>query len=260
MLNPKIYTKRYFLSNQCEGFFEDKKRELSPTKLFELHTLEIEHGDKILDIGCGRGDVIRYLSLNKYNFWGIDYSESAVNLTKSRINKSERRKIIKADARNIPINDNFFDKILIGDVIEHMSYSEAGNVVNESYRLLKPGGRLVIHTAPNRWFSRYTYKFVFAALLLFGYTKVAHDLKRNISVIRKYHEDEYSILDLKSLMKKSDFRSTRVFIFQDVLRRSSINYLSPAKRNYIIRLASEIINKSFLLFLFGNDLFAVGIK
>jgi predicted SAM-dependent methyltransferase len=50
-----------------------------------------------------------------------------------------------------PFEDNFADKIYLGDVIEHMFYRHAPAVLKELHRILKPGALLDITTPDLEW-------------------------------------------------------------------------------------------------------------
>lgn len=50
------------------------------------------------------------------------------------------------DARKLPYEDNSVDKILAMDVIEHFGRNEIATVLKEWYRVLEPGGFLIMKT------------------------------------------------------------------------------------------------------------------
>ena len=73
----------------------------------------------ICEVGCGAGEVL--VQLQKYMdddclFWGYDISPQAIELSKRKANA--RLKFQRADIREE--KDNFFDVILLLDVIEHL--------------------------------------------------------------------------------------------------------------------------------------------
>jgi hypothetical protein len=126
--------------------------------------------------------------------------------------------------------------------------------------LLKKGGKLVIHTSPNKYFSKYVYRIVYVLLKVVGKNHVAENLKSNIDATKIYHVFEFFPKDLSQLMEKSRFRKYHVWVNPDALRLSSKNYLTPLKNNIFFRLSSVIVNKTFLLQILGNDLFAIASK
>ncbi len=48
------------------------------------------------------------------------------------------------DIRRLAYADNTIDEILASHVLEHLSYSDVDVVVQEMYRVLKPGGKVII--------------------------------------------------------------------------------------------------------------------
>ena len=50
----------------------------------------------------------------------------------------------------MPLEDAVADGIAMLDVIEHLTPDEQADALRECLRLLRPGGRIVLHTFPNR--------------------------------------------------------------------------------------------------------------
>ena len=260
MLSPKLYTAKYFKSIRCEGYYEFTSNELSAVKKIEIDLLNLKPTDKVIDIGCGRGDIVHFLYEQGISFYGVDYASSAVKLTKDRLPSKYHSRILQSDARHIALPDKSFTKVVLGDIIEHMTYSEAVEVINESFRLLKPGGTLVIHTAPNTRFKNYVYPLIRLVIMAAGYKNTLRLLDENIIATKRYHVDEYSILDLKRVMNKSLFRHHSAWVHRDALRNQTKNYLNPLKSNPLIKAGVFVINNSPLIYFFGNDLFVVATK
>lgn len=86
--------------------------------------------NNILEIGCGSGELSKYLK----NYNGIDISE--------------KTPFIVGNAHNLPFEDNSFDLILLLDLLEH---TDDKIVMKEVYRVLKPNGHVII-TVPTFMF------------------------------------------------------------------------------------------------------------
>lgn len=259
-INSKIYNIQYFDSERCEGFYEYKKNDLSPLKKIEISLLDIRKNDKILDIGCGRGDIPNFLSHRNFNIWAIDYSADAVEITKKRVSDSYRKQIFLHDARKQLRLKIKFNKIIIGDVIEHMTFKDALKVINNAYSELDDRGVLVIHTAPNVWFKKYIYPIIRIAFSVIKFENVRHRLDENIKNTHEYHINEYSYLTLLKLMKRTKFKNFKVWINRDAVRESSSNYLNPIKKSKVFKLYIRFINSSPLIYFFGNDLLVMAKK
>ncbi|MCJ8320017.1 MAG: class I SAM-dependent methyltransferase [Colwellia sp.] len=91
---------------------------------------------KCLDIGCGYGNNLKFLTDEGFNAVGIDFSPSVV----SAVNDSGL-KAIHSSAINTPFNDQEFDFILDRSAIQCNSKEDIVKIYNEILRLLKPGGR-----------------------------------------------------------------------------------------------------------------------
>jgi ubiquinone/menaquinone biosynthesis C-methylase UbiE len=119
----------------------------------------------ILDVGCGRGEILRHCAQLGANAYGIDYAEVAVRMSQRVIGGFEgemraKTAVTQADAKHLPFPDTAFDRVLMFDVVEHLHPWELHAAMLEVHRVLKPEGRLIIHTAPNVWYDRYAYPLV----------------------------------------------------------------------------------------------------
>jgi ubiquinone/menaquinone biosynthesis C-methylase UbiE len=112
---------------------------------------------KLLDIGCGNKPYLKWQLEQNCEVTGCDIEQS-----------SERVVDIICPATNIPLPDNSFDTIFSSQVLEHVA--DHGTMLNECYRLLKPGGHLIL-SAPMFWehheepydffrFTKYGFKFL----------------------------------------------------------------------------------------------------
>jgi len=96
---------------------------------------------RILDVGCGLGYFVEYLQNNGWDARGIEVSKYAAD---SAENKGLN--VISGDFLKIEYPLNHFDCITMWDAIEHVPYPM--RYVKQAYKLLKPGGMLIIQT-PN---------------------------------------------------------------------------------------------------------------
>lgn len=110
----------------------------------------IEKGAKVLDVGCGAGIIgAKVQSELKASVVGIDLSREMIKVA----NKNGiEAKIVDLDQR-WPFNSSSFDCVIILQVLEHVFNPD--NLVQESRRVLKRGGYLIV-TTPNlaAWFNR----------------------------------------------------------------------------------------------------------
>ncbi|WP_207492377.1 class I SAM-dependent methyltransferase [Aridibaculum aurantiacum] len=102
----------------------------------------IEHAS-ILDVGCGPGNITKYL-LNKrpgFTIQGIDISPNMVELAKAN-NPSASFTVM--DCRDIGKNETQFGGIICGFCLPYLSATDAAKLLNDCSCLLKDGGVLYI--------------------------------------------------------------------------------------------------------------------
>lgn len=101
----------------------------------------------ILDLGCGDGGLLSVARDAGYRqITGVDLSAEQIQIARARgLTDIHQAEIIPfLETRN----DGSFDVIIAFDVIEHLTKRELLTVIGETYRVLRPGGRWIIH-APN---------------------------------------------------------------------------------------------------------------
>ncbi len=153
----KLYTKKYYLSS-CRGFEEFLKGGISERLLYAFSLADLKKGAQVLDIGSGRGELLIKCAQAGAIAKGIDYSQAAVGIAKgnlSRVDKKVARRVSikRMNAKKILYPAKFFDVVFMIDVVEHLYPKELRQVFLEVKRVLKPGGKVIIHT-PNAWLIR----------------------------------------------------------------------------------------------------------
>ena len=99
-------------------------------KLF--YNTKIDSGSKVIDLGFGDGSFLKSLEKNGIECKGYDYDT------------------VNFENEKIPEAGNSFDFITSNSVIEHLS--DATNLMEEAFRVLKPGGKLILIT-PNFFYD-----------------------------------------------------------------------------------------------------------
>jgi SAM-dependent methyltransferase len=143
-----IYGSEYFLE-RCGGveFFQKYGfKVLKPSMQFAIQQAGLAAGDRVLDIGCGRGELVAHLHDKGFDATGIDYSEAAVACAKELYPKGDFR-LVRSDQPLFEAAS--FDKIFMLGTIEHLYEPEIAKTLAEIKRLLRPGGVCVITTCTN---------------------------------------------------------------------------------------------------------------
>ncbi|MFE5912506.1 class I SAM-dependent methyltransferase [Streptomyces wedmorensis] len=122
----------------------------------QLESLGLKGDERVLDLGCGRGAVLTAVArrvpkgqVTGVDIWrsvdqsGNDERTAAGNAQLERV--SDRVDLITADMRRLPLADDQFDVVVSSMAIHNIS-GERGReeAVREAYRVLRPGGRLLI--------------------------------------------------------------------------------------------------------------------
>jgi len=93
----------------------------------------------LLDAGCGTGLNLKILQ-NFGEAYGFDLQPDAVEFCRKR----GLRRVVRADAQNIPFRDGLFDIVLFLDVLYHKDIVSDLAVLANAYRVLKKGGWLLL--------------------------------------------------------------------------------------------------------------------
>lgn len=105
-----------------------------------LEEIEKEKGGKLLDVGCGNGNILYRLVNGRRKLYGIDLSKNMVEESRKRLKGDADIKA--ADAEHIPYNDDTFDILICNASFHH--YPHPQKVLTEMKRVLKNGGKLLI--------------------------------------------------------------------------------------------------------------------
>jgi len=151
------YDEAYFLcaSEGYREFAASGGRRLGPRFRKALSLARVQPGQRVLDIGCGRGELVLHCARRGAFATGIDYSQAAVAISREALAShppgvQERAAFALMDARRLEFAATSFDTVFMTDVVEHLTPAELAAALAEAHRVLRPGGRLAVHTSPNR--------------------------------------------------------------------------------------------------------------
>ena len=214
-LPSDLYTEEYFLT-ACEGYDEFNASEgehLSRRLSAAFALAEVTPGMVVLDVGCGRGEILRHCAQLGADAYGIDYAAVAVNLSLNVIQPLKditpgRTAVAQADAKTLPFPTGYFDRVLMFDVVEHLHPWELHEAMCEVHRVLKPEGRFIIHTAPNVWYDRYAYPVVRLVRSAMGQ---GHNYPKDprqflVDVNEHVHVNEQSMMSMNRALRNAGFQ------------------------------------------------------
>lgn len=119
------------------------------TPLYRLpESLHITPRQRLLDIGCGRGGLLRVLS-GRVPFEqppvGVDFSGAVLALAaRDAARAGIPLHFVHGTATALPLADRSFDIVTCGYVIKHLSDDELRHCLDEVQRVLAPGGLAVL--------------------------------------------------------------------------------------------------------------------
>lgn len=119
----------------------ERKRRLLKTLL-----CHVQHGESVLDIGCGGGLFTKAMYDAGYAVTGMDISEKAINLARKQFSECKFKIITNGI---IPSPDETFAAVWCTEVIEHVL--DVHMFLSEINRVLKPGGILILTTPYHGW-------------------------------------------------------------------------------------------------------------
>ena len=102
-------------------------------------------GHRVLDIGCGQGELVKLLRTSGFDGWGIDISPEQVEIAHAagigQVALGDFHEYLAADAGT-------WSAVVATDVLEHLTKDEVVRAFDSVYRALEPGG-VFIARVPN---------------------------------------------------------------------------------------------------------------
>lgn len=157
---------------------------------------------KILDAGCGTGLLLQ--KLQSYGqVTGVDISCEAIKHAKKR----GLKEVYHSSVERIPLKNNSFDVIVCIDVLYHRQVRSDIKALKEFYRLLKPGGVVIIKAPSFNWLSG------------------KHD--QLVQTARRYNKSKLNDKLVKANFKIKKISYSNMFLLPTVfLKRRLENYFS----------------------------------
>jgi len=105
----------------------------------------------VLDLGCGSGRHVVALGEAGIAVTGLDISPSGLAATREWVDERTEwapARLVQADMRDgLPFRNGAFDGIMSFQVIHHAMLAEVLGTIDEIWRILKPGGIVVVSVA-----------------------------------------------------------------------------------------------------------------
>jgi len=223
---------------------------------------------RVLDLGCGKGEVTFHVALAGAEAYGLDYSWGSSSLSRKTLEVLPRSAwthafLVQADAKAIPFADATFDRIFVLDLVEHLYDWELLLALKEAFRLLRREGYLIVHTMPNRWALQIAYPL---ARVLFP----SLPLSPRRECEEHIHVNEQDIIRLHDSLSTCGFAS-RIWLegttkeqaawqgggdrFSDMRREAY-----PIFSNLLLGTIYAVLARSPARLIFANDIYAIAWK
>jgi len=174
--------------------YDEKRTPISnyPSKLavYLINRFKIEKGAKLLEIGYGRGDFLEAFQNSGLDCHGVDICSHSL-----RNERFFKVKCADAAKDKLPYDDGAFDVVYHKSLLEHLG--DPDNLMKETFRVLKPGGRIIILTPD--WVSQmkvfyedfthskpYDKTSLKDLLTVYGFSKVETELFYQLPALWKY--------------------------------------------------------------------------
>lgn len=109
---------------------------------------------RVLDVGCGNGELSEILSNRRLNVTATDLGFDSIHRASLKIKKKNLKiPFVQGDIYRLPYGDNSFDAVVASEIVEHLE--KPRDAMLEVARVLHPGGYFICST-PYRERLRYT--------------------------------------------------------------------------------------------------------
>lgn len=223
--------------------------------------LRLKPGMTVLDIGCGFGELLKYMALNyKVKAIGVTISKEQYEIGKEKCKEIPEVSILLCDYRHIPKGYGPFDRIVSVGMAEHIGWKNYRVFMKNAHKLLKDDGIFLLHTmgfdsdqfVAEPWIDKYIFPggilpsgkrlltaakglFVMQDLHNFGLdydrTLMAwfSNFQKSWPILKaKYGDEFYRMWKFYLLSLAGAFRAEQIYLWQIVFtkKRACVDYRS----------------------------------
>ncbi len=112
-----------------------------------LDRISLRQGQSLLDIGCGTGEVLCKLAIelgDDVQLFGIDPSSDILDVARSKLGNGSCVQLELGMGERLRFPEKSFDWVVSSLTFHHLPLPTKRDTLREAYRVLKPGGRLLL--------------------------------------------------------------------------------------------------------------------
>jgi ubiquinone/menaquinone biosynthesis C-methylase UbiE len=177
--NENLCGKDFISAKYLSKEFFDKYREFRYSKEHHLNNYidwKSAADKDVLEIGLGIGADGTRWAKHARSYTGIDLTDEAVNAVRLHfLFLGLKGKILKANAEELPFDDNSFDIVYSHGVLHHTPDIE--DALKETHRVLRPGGEVILML-----YSKDSFNFWLRIQLYFRFRLLLAFFKRSLGL------------------------------------------------------------------------------
>lgn len=218
-----------------------------------------------LDAGCAWGYGTRFFRQKSDRVYGLDPTKTFVEVAKQRYPDIV---FVESELEKTPFESEFFDAIVSCDTLEHVRDEIA--CLNEMFRILKPGGALVITTPHKGLFSfmdpgnSIQWVEYFVKKNLSHFYRLAYRIRKGeypekIEYVKPIYDHDtthrhYSLADIREMLNKSNFQDN--YIIEETFRSGLFIGVFTMNLDFYLSLFIKNKVKNFIInpFLFLSEI------
>jgi 2-polyprenyl-3-methyl-5-hydroxy-6-metoxy-1,4-benzoquinol methylase len=250
-----------------EEFIRSQGHNLRPRVRYSLDIANLLPGMRVLDVGCGRGEVVLYCARKGIEAVGVDYSQEVLDIAehakRTHTNEEQgRMKFICGDVKSLEAEEPF-DRVFMLDFVEHLYDWELNEVFQICKKLLKPEGQIIIHTLPNRWLYEITYRRLLRLAMPWLPRNPRNEKEMAI------HINEMSLTHLYELLRHNGF-NCRIWLHDLIVNQARWHARHGLKdkrgtlyqwiKKPLVAMMYRSLTLTPLRLLIVNDIFAVAVQ
>lgn len=218
-----------------------------------------------LDAGCAWGYGTRFFRQKSDRVYGLDPTKVFVEVAKHRYSDIV---FVESELEKTPFESDFFDAIVSCDTLEHVR--DEISCLNEMFRILKPGGVLVITTPHKGLFGfmdpgnsiqwiEYFLKKNFSYIYRLAYRIRKGEYPEKIEYVKPIYDHDtthrhYSLADIREMLNKSNFQDN--YIIEETFRSGLFIGVFTMNLDFYLSLFIKNKVKNFIInpFLFLSEM------